>query len=122
MSWNWGPYFIVPSEVLKNYSGRVLLRERFDEALLAKELEGLGLAGYPRAAVNPWYYRKKGTESWIKIGESSDWKNNFSVPWDTDQLENGPYEIMGMMHVVVKKEDGEVVLARQNIVEVTVSH
>jgi hypothetical protein len=27
MSRNWGPHFIVPSEVFENYSGSVLLRE-----------------------------------------------------------------------------------------------
>ena len=89
MSFNWGPYFIVPSEVLKSYSGKVLLRERYDEELLAKELEELGLAGYPREAVNPWYFRGKNSETWIKIGESKDQKNNFSVPWDTGNLKNG---------------------------------
>ena len=39
MSYEWGPHFIVPSEVLKSYSGNVLLREELDEDLLNKELE-----------------------------------------------------------------------------------
>ncbi len=122
MSFNWGPYFIVPSEVLKTYSGKVLLREHFDEQLLAKELEELRLAGYPRAAVNPWYYRRKNSETWIKIGESWDQKNNFSVLWDTGNLENGEYEILGLMHVVIKKEDGEFMIARQNVVTITLQN
>jgi hypothetical protein len=122
MSYNWGPYFIVPSEVLKTYSGQVLLREHFDEQLLAKELEELGLAGYPRSAVNPWYYRKINSDSWIKIGESGDQKKDFSVSWDTGKLENGEYEVLGMMHVVIKKEDPEVVIARQNIVTITIEN
>lgn len=122
MSYAWGPYFIVPSEVLKTYSGKVLLREQYDESLLAKELEALGLAGYPRAAINPWYFRKKGSETWIQIGESRDQKNNFAVPWDTERLENGIYEVLGMMHVVIKKGDEEVVLARQNVVDVEIHH
>jgi hypothetical protein len=122
MSFNWGPYFIVPSEVLKTYSGKVLLRERFDEQLLTRELEALGWAGYPKAAVNPWYYRRKNSDTWIKIGESRDEKNNFSVPWDTQKLENGEYEVLGMMHVLIKTEDGEDILARQNIVSVMVEN
>jgi hypothetical protein len=39
MSYNWGPRYIVPSEVLRTYSGSVLLREELDEELLHKELE-----------------------------------------------------------------------------------
>ena len=122
MSYNWGPYFIVPSEVLKIYSGKVLLREHFDEQLLARELEELGLAGYPRAAVNPWYFREKNTETWLKIGESGDQKNNFPVSWDTGHLKNGEYEVLGMMHVVIKKDDQEFVIARQNMVTITVQN
>jgi hypothetical protein len=60
MSYNWGPYFIVPSETLKTFSGRFLLREKFDEELLNKELEDLGFSGAQIKATNPWYYRKKG--------------------------------------------------------------
>jgi len=122
MSYNWGPYFIVPSEVLKTYSGKVLLREYYDENLLGKELEELGLEGYPRAAINPWYFREKNSETWIKIGESTDQKNNFPVPWDTGHLKNGEYEVLGMMHVVIKKEDLEFVIARQNVVTIMVKN
>jgi len=122
MSLNWGPHFIVPSEVLKTYSGKVLLREYFDEQVLNQELETLGLAGLQKRAVNPWYYRKKGSETWIKIGESADEKNNFSVSWDTVPLENGDYEILGLMHVVIQRGQKEVVLARQNIVTVSVEN
>ncbi len=42
MSYDWGPRYIVPSEILKNYSGGVLLREEIDAALLPKDLEELG--------------------------------------------------------------------------------
>jgi hypothetical protein len=45
MSYNWGPHYIVPTEVIKTYSGSVLLREEYDEDLLYKELEELGLTG-----------------------------------------------------------------------------
>ncbi|HUT69852.1 MAG TPA: hypothetical protein VMW89_04170 [Desulfatiglandales bacterium] len=88
MSVNWGPHFIVPSETLKTFSGRVLLRETFDENLLKEESAALGLPGEPMRATNPWYCRKKGTEPWIKIGESSEKKENFAVSWDTSKLEN----------------------------------
>jgi hypothetical protein len=122
MSYNWGPRYIVPSEVIKKYSGSVLLREELDEELLGKELAGLGLAGPVVRITNPWYYRQKSATTWIKIGESRDKQDNFSVRWDTTGLENGQYEILGMMHVFVKKDGGEVAIARQNVVEITVEN
>ncbi len=120
MSYNWGPRYIVPSKVLKSYSGTVRLREDFDEDLLNKELEALGLSGPIVRVTNPWYYRKKTTDTWIKIGESDDRHENFPVRWDTSNLENGQYEILGLMHVFVKKAGVEHGIARQNVVEVTV--
>ena len=122
MSFNWGPHFIVPSETLRAFSGRVLLRETFDEDLLQKELRELGISGYSLKATNPWYCREKGTETWIKIGESSDQEQNFAVPWDTTTLDNGEYQILGLMHVLVKTEEGEIIVARQNIVDVLVEN
>ena len=122
MSYNWGPHYIVPSEVLKKYSGSVLLREEFDEDLAHKELEELGLTRSIIGVTNPWYYRKKSTDTWIKIGESDDRNENFPVRWDTTHLENGQYEVMGLMHVFVKKGAEERAIARQNIVEVTVKN
>jgi len=122
MSLNWGPHFIVPSETLRAFSGRVLLRETFDEDLLRKELLELGLSGYPLKATNPWYCRKKGTETWVKIGESSDQEQSFAVPWDTTILENGEYQVLGLMHVLVKTEGEEYIVARQNIVDVVVEN
>lgn len=122
MAINWGPHYIVPSETLKAFSGRVLLRETFDEELLKQELEELGFPGDPIRATNPWYYRKKGIETWIKIGESWDKKENFAVPWDTTKLENGEYEVLGLMHVWVKSGDQEIIVARRNVVEVVVEN
>ncbi len=122
MSHNWGPHYIVPSEILKSYSGGVLLREDIDEDLLRKELEELGLAGPVVRVSNPWYYRKKNTDTWIKIGESEDRHENFPVRWDTTNLENGQYEIFGLMHVFVKKGGEQKAIARGNIVEVTVEN
>jgi hypothetical protein len=122
MSYNWGPYYIVPSQVLKKYSGNVLLREEFDEDLLRKELEELGLTGPIVRVTNPWYYRKKNTDTWIKIGESRDREENFPVRWDTTALENGQYEVLGLMHVFVRKDGEETAIARENVAEVTVEN
>ena len=122
MSYVWGPYFIVPSETIKNFSGHVLLREYFDEDLLNKELEQLGLAGVIEDITNPWYYRKKNTSTWIKIGESKNIHENFPVSWDTYNLENGEYEVLGLMHVFIKKDNERRAIARQNIVEVIIEN
>ncbi|MBP1739114.1 MAG: hypothetical protein H6Q48_1407 [Deltaproteobacteria bacterium] len=122
MAINWGPHFIVPSEVAKTFSGIVVLRENFDETLLRKELETLGLSGAILKVTNPWYYRRKNTDTWIKVGESEDREENFPVKWDTSPLENGLYEVLGLMHVSVKKGKEEKTIARQNIVEVTIKN
>ena len=122
MSYDWGPYYIVPSGVSQSYSGAIKLREQFDEALLKKELEALNLSKAILKISNPWYYRKKNTDTWIKIGESEDSLRNFPVIWDTSDLENGRYEVMGLMHVFVKKSNMEKAIARQNVVEVTVEN
>jgi len=122
MSINWGPFFIVPSASQRTLSGRVVLRESFDEELLKKDLEQLGYSHAAIKATNPWYYRKKNTESWIKIDESSDRQNNFAVPWVTTKLKNGEYQILGVMHVSIKKGDDEQIIARQNVMDVTVKN
>ncbi len=122
MPYNWGPHYIVPTESLKSYSGAVRLREEFDEELLQKELAELRLSGPVVRVVNPWYYRKKGSETWIKIGESEDRQENFPARWDTTNLEDGQYEILGLMHVYVKRNGGSTAVARENIVEVKVKN
>jgi len=123
MSSNWGPYFIVPSKVAKDFSGIVVLRENFDEDLLRRELDQLGLSGAVLKVSNPWYFRKKGTETWIKIGESENKEENFPVKWDTSSgLENGDYEVLGLMHVFVRHGEKESVIARQNIVDVKIKN
>jgi hypothetical protein len=122
MSHNWGPHYIVPTEVFESYSGVIMLREKFDEDLLHKELEKLGISGHIERVTNPWYCRKKNMDTWIKIGESGEIERNFPVKWDTTQLENGQYEVMGLMHVFVKKGREETGIARQNVVEVTVKN
>jgi len=122
MPYDWGPHYLIPSKSLKKYSGSVRLREEFDEDLLRKELQELGIAGPIIRVTNPWYYRRKNTDTWIKIGESEDRRENFPVKWDTSSLENGQYEVLGLMHVFVKEGDEPKAIARQNIVEVTVEN
>ena len=122
MSHNWGPYFIVPSAVLTRYSGIVQLREQLDEELLNKELEELGLSGPIARISNPWYCRRKNSDTWIKIGESQDKADNFPVTWDTSKLENGEYEVLGLMHVCVKKDDAERTIAKQNVVQISLKN
>jgi small-conductance mechanosensitive channel len=122
MSYNWGPHYIVPTKVLKSYSGAVVLREEFDEELLRKEFEALGITGPIAKITNPWYYRRKGTDTWVKIGESADEHRNFPTRWDTTSLKNGQYEVMGLMHIFVKKNGTEIAIARQNVAEVTVQN
>ena len=122
MPYNWGPNYIVPSTVTTTYSGIVQLREQFDKELLEKELEELNIRGAVQRIANPWYYRKKDTDTWVKIGESEAIAQNFPVTWDTTTLENGRYEVMGLMHVFVKKENVEHAIARQNVVEITVQN
>jgi hypothetical protein len=122
MPYDWGPHYLIPSRALKKYSGSLRLREEYDEDLLRKELEELGLSESVIRVTNPWYYRKKNTDTWIKIGESEDRRENFAVQWDTSSLENGQYEVLGLMHVFVKEGDELKAIARQNIVEVTVEN
>ena len=122
MSYDWGPYFIVPSEAIKEYNGHVQLRERHDEDLLAKELQELNMSGSIIKISNPWYFRKKGADTWIKIGESEAIEDNFPVSWDTTLLDNGEYEVLGLMHVFLKEGDTEHATARQNVVDITVKN
>lgn len=122
MSFDWGPHYIMPSGIIKVYSGQVLLREYYDDDLLRKELEELDLLGNIVRVDNPWYFRGKGTHTWIKIGESSDKSENFSVRWDTSKIGNGKYEILGLMHVSVIKDGIESTIASQNIVNVEVKN
>jgi hypothetical protein len=112
MSYDWGPRYIIPSEVIETYS----------EDLLGKELVALGILGPIVDITNPWYYRRKNTDTWVKIGESNDKQGNFPMRWDTTSLEDGEYEVMGLMHVAALKGNTGVAIARQNIVEVTVKN
>ena len=122
MSNNWGPHFIVPSETLRTFSGRILLREYLDEDLLRKDLDSIGLTGAVVRIANPWYIRRAGNDTWVKVGESDDQGANFPVSWDTTQVENGDYEVLGLMHVYVGRGNQQATVARQNVVQVTVGN
>jgi hypothetical protein len=122
MSSSWGPHFIVPTETGGKYAGPVRLRETLDKELLAKELAQLNLPQKVVRVNNPWYYRKKGTETWLKVGESDDEKQNFAVTWDTTELKNGQYEILGLMHVFVQDGPRQAAIARQAVTPVIVEN
>ena len=122
MTYNWGPSFIVPSETLRSFFGRIQLRDNPDSQLLKKDLESLGLEGPVVRIVNPWYVRKTGLATWTKVGESDDESANFPVTWDTTATDNGTYEILGLMHVFVREGNQERVVARQSTVEVVVQN
>jgi hypothetical protein len=146
IQYDWGPRYLVPSRVPLKYSGCVLLREEFDRELLLKQMDERGLSGGIARIRNLWFYRKKDSESWTKLGESNDILRNFPVRWDTTCLENGQYEILGFMLAIVDSVKGDVVtlangryekwykpifvkkylekwlMGEQNIVEVTVEN
>lgn len=96
------------------------LRERYDEETLREELREMGLPHRIQRVVNPWYYRARGSATWIKIGESEDREGDFWVTWDTRHLRNGQYEVMGLMHVLVGSNGTSKTIARQAVAEVTV--
>ncbi len=104
-----------------SYAG-TLCSKQFDEDLLSKELEEFGISEPIARITNSWYYRKKNTDTWIKVGESDERHENFPVRCDTTNLENRQYEVMGLMHVFVKKGAEERAIARENVVEIAVEN
>ena len=100
--YNWGPHYLVPSKGLSDYGGCVLLREKYDEELLRRQLDDRGLPWNIVRITNSWFCRKKDTETWTKIGESSDIGGGFPVSWDTTTLEDGAYEIIGFMQAFIQ--------------------
>ena len=105
MQYDWGPHYLVPSKALLKYSGCVSLREELDEDLLHKQIDERKLSGIIVRVTNLWYYRKKNSDTWTKIGESDNILRNFAVRWNTTNLENGQYEIIGFMQAFVKNND-----------------
>ncbi len=114
---SWGPQFFVPTISIKHYSGRVLLRETLDDELLRKELAAMRIDGQPVSYTNAWYIRKKGTTTWIRVGESTNREHDFGIRLDTTELENGPYQVLGFMSVKVRTGEKEVIVSRQNIAD-----
>ncbi len=114
---SWGPQFIVPCISIKRYYGCVLLRQNLDDDLLRKELNTMEISGRPAGYVNVWHIRKKGTSSWIRIGESSDRERDFCVRLNTRQFQNGLYQILGFLSVTVKSEGDAWIISKQNIAD-----
>jgi len=115
---SWGPQFFVPTITIRHYSGRVLLRETLDDEMLRKELQAMNIDGKPVGFSNGWYIRKKGTQSWIKIGESTVREHDFAIRLDTTELENGTYQVLGFMSARIRSADRkEIVVSRQNIAD-----
>jgi hypothetical protein len=44
------------------------------------------------------------------------------VSWDTSNLENGQYEVLGLMHVFIRRGQWIDVVARQRIADVTIEN
>jgi len=114
---NWGPQFFVPTVAIKEYCGCVLFRGNLNDDLLKKELEYLNIDGNPSAYNLDWHIRKKGTLTWIKIGESFNRIMDFGVRLDTTEFEKGTYQIMGFLSVKIRMKEKELVVSRQSIAE-----
>jgi hypothetical protein len=147
MEYDWGPFYLVPSEAIPVYSGGVVLRDEFDEELLRKQIDERGFPPNIVRVTNAWFYRKKGSATWTRLEESSDIRGNFPVRWETTLLEDGQYEIIGFMQaflgfekrvevtlgngefgkcgykpVTARKRGNKRLIADQKVVEVTVEN
>jgi len=114
---NWGPQFFVPTIAIKKYCGSVLFRGNLNDDLLKKELEFLNLEGSPTAYSISWHIRKKGSQTWIKIGESFNRVMDFGVLLDTAEFKDGTYQILGFLSVAVRTEGREFIVSRQSIAD-----
>jgi hypothetical protein len=114
---NWGPQFFVPTIAIRKYCGCVLFRANLNDDLLRKELESLNLNESPTAYGIGWHIRKKGAQTWIKIGESVNKVMDFGVRLDTAEFEDGKYQILGFLSVTVYSKEKEIVVSRQSIAE-----
>ncbi len=119
---NWGPQFFVPTVAIKEYCGCVLFRGNLDDELLTEELKALNIEGSPAVYSLAWHIRKKGTQTWIKIGESFNRIMDFGVRLDTTEFEKGTYQILGMLSVTIRTEEKECVVSRQSIAEFEVKN
>jgi hypothetical protein len=119
---SWGPQFLVPTIAIKKYYGCVVLRERYDDELLKKDFEAMRISGYPIGVSNAWYIRKKGAQTWIKVGESSNRQLDFAVRFDSTEFGNGTYQVLGFMSIKVKADDKEITVSRQNIADLEIKN
>ncbi len=118
MSENWGPYYFLPSSCRKSDSNRIVLNESLDYDLLRQDLIAGGLPLDVVRVNNPWYYRQKGADTWVLIGESDDGENGFPVEWDISSLATGRYEVTGLMQVFLEENGSAHTVIRQNTAEV----
>lgn len=118
----WAPQFIVPTVAINRYHGCVVLRGNFDDELLQKELKALRINGTPTGYHTCWYIRKKGTTTWVRVGESSRREEDFRVRLHTSELSNGSYQVMGFMSVNVKTKEKEVVISSQSIADFVIKN
>jgi len=119
---NWGTHFTASSDASRTFSGRILLKEELDEALLRHELDELGLAGPIVKIMNQWYIRRVGQDTWLQVGESDEKASSFPVQWDSATVENGDYEVLEQMNVFVKVGHQHKVVARTNTLRVAVNN
>lgn len=117
---HWGPRFLVPTVMIKQYCGSIVLRETLDEELLKREMEALHIDGHVKGVNNVWYIRKRGKQTWIKVGESSNRLMDFAVRFDSTAFPDGDYQVLGFMSVRVHTEQGERIISRQNIADLKI--
>ena len=119
---SWGPQFFVPTVAIRKYCGCVLFRGNLNDDLLRRELEALKLEGSPSAYSIGWHIRRKGTQTWTKIGESFNRLMDFGVRIDTAEFEDGKYQILGFLSVTVPARGKETVVSRQSIAEFEINN
>ncbi len=119
---DWGPHFVASSEAARILSGRILLKEDVDEGLLRRDLDSMGFSGPVVRIMNNWYIRRIGRNTWLQVGTSDRRDASFPVLWDSTSVENGEYEVLEQMNVVVKHGSNQQVVARTNTVKVAIQN
>ncbi len=119
---NWATHFTASSDTSRTFSGRILLREEIDEALIRRTLDQLGLMGPIVKIKNQWFIRKVGEDTWLQVGESDEKASSFPVQWDSSTVQNGDYELLEQMNVFVKAGNEQKVVSRTNTLKVAVNN
>ena len=122
MSINWGLHYTATSDTSRVLSGRTLFKAEIDEALLRRDLDSMGLSGPIVGIMNDRYVRRVGQDTWLQVGTSGEKDSNFPILWDSTSVENGDYEMLDQMCVVVKEGATQSTITRQNIVRVAVQN